>query len=44
MDKKENGLEYLQMLISLCVDHRDKKMEAFLLSILQGIERMKVCA
>jgi hypothetical protein len=43
MEKKENGLEYLQMLIRFYVDGRDKGMEAFLLNILQGIERMKVC-
>jgi hypothetical protein len=43
MDRKESGLEYLQLLISFYMDHEDKRMEALLMSILKGMERMKVC-
>jgi hypothetical protein len=43
MENHENGLEYLQLLISFYMDHEDKKMESLLMSILKGIERMKVC-
>jgi len=44
MENHENGLEYLQLLISFYMDHGDKNMESLLRSILKGIERMKVCA
>ena len=44
MDRKESGLEYLELLISFYMDNGDKGMEALLASILEGMERMKVCA
>ena len=43
MDRKESGLEYLQLLISFYMDHGDKGMEALLLDIIKGMERMKIC-
>lgn len=43
MEKDEQGLQYLGFLISCYTGHEDKGMNALLLSILEGIERMTVC-
>lgn len=43
MEDRENGLEYLGLLLSFYMDQEDKGMETLLRSILKGIERMKVC-
>lgn len=43
MEKDERGLEYLGLLISCYTGHEDKRVNALLLSILEGIERMRVC-
>ena len=44
MDTNDNGLDYLQVLISCYTDHEDKGVASLIAGILKGIERMKACA
>jgi hypothetical protein len=44
MEKNEQELHYLQMLVSFYVDHEDRNLAQLVMRISEGLERMRACA
>ncbi|MFY9397793.1 MAG: hypothetical protein WAR22_05445 [Desulfomonilia bacterium] len=44
MDRTEQELHYLKMLVSFYVDHEDKGLARLIMRISEGLERMRACA
>jgi hypothetical protein len=44
MKENDDGLDYLQMMLRMYMDHEDEMMSVLLLRISKSLERVKVCA